>query len=824
VKVREPEKGREISAMSEMLPYLCAVTPGLILCKDGSVLAGFEYTGIDIDNHDPYQLQQCLKEVQAAYQALDERFYAWWVIDKKRDYDYPNDKFPDPASQRIDDLQREQYERGEAFSIKYWFFLMYCGETGAFAYMENVRRLVNEEGRALPLALLMGLNHEQMADSAALHDARQLDENIQISDDAIAKFTSLCSVMNFRRLTGWSLETALVQAANITQPLASEYESPPSTLLDGYASLSDVNVGREVVSVSGPTRSAFVANLALKGYPSQNSPLLLEKLMLQRREFRITHVLKLMGQAQARKTLSEAIEHYQFAQSTLMQRVVAYASGKPPSIDPGKDQLYAQCLQASARQMSEDLGWVKHAMTISLVEGSVPELERSVQQISRELNQFTFIRERLGLKASFWGMVPGQWAMQKRLQLINTEVAADCSPIFSVSPGPRSCEFLSEQAYRGKVVAPLTYFRTIYGTRCGFDPFVGQVGHALVVMPTGGGKTTFVNFCLSQFRRYPDAQVIVFDRDFSCRIITGLTGGTHIDIRSGSVKLNPVAAIREGAIGKLWLREFVLRMLVEGGYTPTADDRNALDAACTTLADSSQSLSLSKLAILLPQHLKSNLTEWLAGGPYGMFDCESEDFSLTSWTCIEMKDLLRVERLSRAFLDHAFRQIEKRLDGRPTFIYLEEASFLLKDKRFLDGVDDWLKTFRKKLAMVWMTVQSPEAISGIDDERIKATLADNVPNLLLGFNSRLENHRALYKHMFGMTDEQVDLLRDMTPKRDYLHISASNCRVMRTSFDKESLAHIRSEPAFQKLFDDAVKRGDAGWQQAYVQEILRSSK
>jgi hypothetical protein len=58
----------------------------------------------------------------------------------------------------------------------------------------------------------------------------------------------------------------------------------------------------------------------------------------------------------------------------------------------------------------------------------------------------------------------------------------------------------------------------------------------------------------------------------------------------------------------LWAREFVLRLLGEGGYSPTAEDRNKIDHACAALAKSDQVLSLSKLAILLPTHLKTNLS------------------------------------------------------------------------------------------------------------------------------------------------------------------------------------------------------------------------
>jgi type IV secretion system protein VirB4 len=180
---------------------------------------------------------------------------------------------------------------------------------------------------------------------------------------------------------------------------------------------------------------------------------------------------------------------------------------------------------------------------------------------------------------------------------------------------------------------------------------------------------------------------------------------------------------------------------------------------------------------------------------------------------------MSVERLARAFLDHCFRSIEKNLDGRPTFIYLEEASFLLNNVNFLSAIDDWLKTFRKKNAFVWLTIQSPQSISGIADEKVRATITDNIPNLILGYNKKLENHRKLYGSMFAMSDEQIDLIGALRPQRDYLQISDGNCRVMRTSFDHHLLAYIRSESQYQDLFTKAQASGALNWRDAYLADV-----
>jgi type IV secretion system protein TrbE len=820
-KIRTPDQPQDRAAHSELLPWLCHVATDWVLCKDGSLLAGFDYTGLDIDNADEHNTPQVLGELQRAIAALDERFYLWWTVDKRRELHYRQSEFGSEAARRIDAGVGAQFERGEMFTLVYRLFIVYTGETGMFAYMDNVRRLVNDDNRSVLAALLLSLNPSAMSNAAVLHDARQLDQNLMAARGGVLQFLSAHSVMQFRQLGGWDLDNALLQAANLTVPTDTAYQPSPAALLDGYCALSDIKIGREVASISGPNRSMFAAQLTLKNYPESASVGSMEILLAMPMEFRLTHVMRCMGQDTARKTLKEIAEHYLMTQSTFFQRAIAKATGKPAAIDPGKEDMYAECVEALRRQNFEGLNWLHHAMTITLIESSVEALEHRVNDVSRTVNQVPFIRERIGLKASLAAVLPGNWAAQKRLMFVNAQLACDCAPVFTMAPGSASSTHLSETY--GKPVPSMAVLRTVYGTAYHLNPHSGQVGHALLVMPTGGGKTTFANFCLAQFNRYPGSQVVIFDRNLSCRIITGQVGGTHIDLASGSIKLNPMAAIREGDMGRLWAREWLLQRLQEGGMVTSAEDRNDIDATFLQLAGSTQSLTLSTIAHLMPRHIHTAMMEWLQGGPYGMFDHEVDDLSLTDWTCIEMKDLMAVERLARAFLDHAFRMITKRLDGRPTFIYLEEASFLLNSASFLPTLDTWLKTLRKLNAFVWMTIQSPETVSGIDDERIRATLADNIPNLFLGYNKRLENHRDLYKHMFAMTDAQVNQLAQIRPKRDYLLLQDGICKVMCTNFSKDMLAYLRSELVFQDLFTQAQASGRVDWREWYIQEALRKS-
>ncbi len=46
---------------------------------------------------------------------------------------------------------------------------------------------------------------------------------------------------------------------------------------------------------------------------------------------------------------------------------------------------------------------------------------------------------------------------------------------------------------------------------------VGDVGHTLVVGPTGVGKSVLLATLVLQFRRYADSRVFVFDKGHSAR-------------------------------------------------------------------------------------------------------------------------------------------------------------------------------------------------------------------------------------------------------------------------------------------------------------------
>ncbi|MFX4918094.1 conjugal transfer protein TrbE, partial [Acinetobacter baumannii] len=85
-----------------------------------------------------------------------------------------------------------------------------------------------------------------------------------------------------------------------------------------------------------------------------------------------------------------------------------------------------------------------------------------------------------------------------------------------------------------------------------FSIHVGDVGHTLIVGPTGAGKSVLLALFALQFRRYDRSQIFAFDFGGSIRAVSLAMGGDWHDLGGAlsdddaePVALQPLAHIDE---------------------------------------------------------------------------------------------------------------------------------------------------------------------------------------------------------------------------------------------------------------------------------------
>ena len=359
-------------------------------------------------------------------------------------------------------------------------------------------------------------------------------------------------------------------------------------------------------------------------------------------------------------------------------------------------------------------------------------------------------------------------------------------PLSAVWAGPASDEHLS--------APPLFFARTDGSTPFRFSLHVGDVGHTLVVGPTGSGKSVLLALMALQFRRYARAQAFAFDFGGSIRAAALSMGGDWEDLggalseASGeAVALQPLARLHEPS-ERAWAADWIAAILSREGIVVTPEVKEHLWSALNSLSTAPvHERTLTGLSVLLQANtLKRALQPYCLDGPWGrLLDSESEHLGDAAVQVFETEGLVGSGAAS-AVLAYLFHRIEGRLDGSPTLIIVDEGWLALDDPAFGAQLREWLKTLRKKNASVVFATQS---LADIEGSPIAPAIVESCPTRLF-----LPNERALEPQItdiyrrFGLNDRQIEILARATPKRDYYCQSRRGNRLFELGLGPVALA------------------------------------
>lgn len=235
--------------LSDLLPYAAMIAPGVILCKDGSLLSAWEYRGQDTDG----ATEAGLDQIAAMFTQMVGELDSGWLMHvdafRKPATGYPDPEkshFPDPITQMIEDERREFFSRaGQCFQTSQVMSLAYRAPDSlikdgdfskALAKFQETAKTLERFFKVIPGFEIYRLDDFEMADeSGRVHTYSSLLSHIQHS------------------LTG------------CLQPLALP-ETP--MYLDAVLGGQDVLVTEEYLKVG----SEYLMIVAIDGLPNQSYP------------------------------------------------------------------------------------------------------------------------------------------------------------------------------------------------------------------------------------------------------------------------------------------------------------------------------------------------------------------------------------------------------------------------------------------------------------------------------------------------------------------------------------------------------------------------
>ena len=289
----------------------------------------------------------------------------------------------------------------------------------------------------------------------------------------------------------------------------------------------------------------------------------------------------------------------------------------------------------------------------------------------------------------------------------------------------------------------------------------GDLGNFSVIGPSGSGKTVVMNFLAAQAQKF-SPRTILFDKDRGAEVFVRGIDGVYSRISAGEPSgFNPLA-LEDTPVNRAFLRDWLGVLLAADGPEEQAIIAAAVDAAYVNdpalrrLTNFRELLSGRKRPE--PGDLASRLEAWIGSGEYGwLFDNEIDRLDLSSKTLgFDMTALLETPRLRTPTMMYLFHRIEERLDGQPTLILIDEGWKALDDEVFAARIRDWLKTLRKRNALVGFATQSARDAL---DSRISSALVEQTATMIFMPNARARSED--YCEGFGLTEHELDVVRTL---------------------------------------------------------------
>lgn len=775
------EYRKKNAGLADFLPWAALIAPGVVLNKDGSFQRTARFRGPDLDSATPSELVGTTARLNGALRRLGSGWAIFVEAQRNPATEYPTSLFADSASALLDIERREQFEEsGLLYESSYYLTFVWLPPAEEASRMEGWLYEGRERSGVDPRELLKGFVDRT---DRVLHLVEGFVPEVAWLDDADT-LTYLHSTISTKRYRVRVPETPMqLDALLADQPLAGGLEPR----------LGDFHL----------------RTLTVIGFPTVTFPGILDDLNRIAFPYRWSTRAIMLDKLEATRLVTK-IRRQWFAKRKSVAAILREVLTNEQSVLLDSDAAN-KALDADAAL--QDLGsdqvgeaYVTATVTVWDADPRIADEKLRLAEKVIQSHDFTAIVETVNAIEAWMGSIPGHVYANVRQPPISTLNLAHMMPLSAVWAGPEKDEHLD--------APPLFYAKTEGATPFRFSLHVGDVGHTMVVGPTGAGKSVLLALMALQFRRYERSQVFAFDFGGSIRAATLAMRGDWQDLGGSlsddtalmnTVSLQPLGRIHDTP-ERAWAADWLVDILIREGVEITPDVKEHLWTALTSLASAPVvERTISGLAALLQSNsLKQALRPYCIGGPYGrLLDAEMEWLGSASVQAFETEGLIGTGAAPAA-LSYLFHRIESRFDGRPSLLIIDEGWRALDDGGFATKIKEWLKTLRKKNVSV---VFSSQSLADIEASPIAPVIVESCPTRIFLANERaIEPQIASIYRQFGLNDRQIEIVARATPKRDYYCQSRRGNRLFELGLGHIALTLCASsDKAAHALIDELMK-------------------
>ncbi len=778
---------RQDPRAGDRLPYASLMGGDTVALRDGSLMQVLHLAGFPFETADTVDLNHKQAVRDAALRAVgDSRYVVHHHIVRRRVEAGLESRFDDALCAEIDRRWQDRLKSRRLFVNDLFITLLRRPAKGKAGAAERLAGLLTK-----------GLSAQARA-AAQARELRELDGAREALSAALAPYGP--------RLLG-DYETIHGRCSEPLEFLSALYNGEMRPVLTPMGDVGHhlpyrrISFGHETIERKGAAAAKdFSAILSLKEYPPYATPGVLDALLRLPFEMTLAEGFAFLERQTATEQVTLALRRFRAADedSASLKRGLVEA----------KDDL---ALGKSA------LG--EHQFSVQVRADSLEALDRAVADCAAALADVGAIavREDLALEPTFWAQFPGNEAYAARKALISTGAFASLASLHGFPIGR------AEGNHWGPAVSVL---ETTSGTPYFFNFHEGDLGNFTIIGPSGSGKTVVLNFLAAQAQKF-SPRTICFDKDRGAEIFLRGIGGHYATLRAGQpTGFNPLQ-LPDGAASRAFLRAWTARLVCKPGQVLTADEENIVTDAIDANYDQEPAYRrlryfrelLGGLRRPEPGDLASRLGPWCGEGDRAwLFDNAADRLDLSQATLgFDMTEILDDPVLRTPALMYLFHRIDERLDGTPTLILIDEGWKALDDEVFAARIRDWMKTLRKRNAIVGFGTQSARDAL---DSRVASAIIEQTATQIFMPNPRAQP--ADYCEGFGLTEHELSLVQRLPAHAHGFLVKHGNHSIVARldlSGMPDLLTALSGREAKVRLLDDLRRRlGDhpARWWEALI--------
>jgi type IV secretion system protein VirB4 len=728
---------------SERLPYEVHVDKHTIMTKGRDYMQVIRLTGASFESADDEQLNIWHKRQNALLRNISSHNVALWQHTvRRRETKYPAGEFPDGFAKDLNEkyssrLAGEKLRVNELYlTVVYRPFPSVISST-LFNFMSKADKTSREAER------IQAVEYLNKVVKQVMRSLRRYDtEKLGIYKHMGVYCSEPMEFMGFLLNGKWQ-RVALGQA-------------PLRKLLPATRPFW----GNETVEIRGATETSFGALLGIGTYPAETTPVFLNELLNAPFDFVLTQSFSFIKQEAARSRMRTAQKRMESAEDD--------ATSQIEEIDDALDDL------ASRRIVMGE-----HHFTLFVKSDQVETLNDNVADAVDALGAagVTAAREDLAIIAAFWSQFPGHFKDRPRVSGINSKNFCGFAPLHNFPAGRLTNNHWGDALTMYMTTAGTPYFFSFHGSdpQDKNDAKIKDVGHTMVLGPTGSGKTAWIAFNLCMLIKHK-ATCVLFTKDRDTELVIRALGGKYYPVQTGKpTNWNPFKLDLENELTRPFLKTLTLYLSAHQGDVGSLDvtDVEKIERAVNSvLGLSIENRRIGRVLDYLDKdsQIYKRLQRWCYARKPGLPDGENawvfdnkvdtiaDSLGENLITGFDVTAFLNNDELRTPINMYLFHIVQMLIDGRRFALFIAEFWKALGDPPFQAFVEDQLKTIRKNNGFVVLDSQSPnDALKS----PIAHTLIEQTPNKILFPNDKADWEQ--YQKL-GIAVREFQIVKESDPE------------------------------------------------------------